>query len=232
MNQDFALDLYQTVEENIKGKILHLPKSLQEEFSEELLDLLELQHTKYRQAITLSGGEQQRLAIARALALEPKVLLLDEPFVHLDTQLRLKLISYLIKLKQARKMSVIIVSHNSEELLSLCDRIVYVLDGKIKRIASTYDFYYHYKTVGEGRAFGLINRLKIDDKVHYFRPDEYEISTANEAGINITFVNAVFMGSYYLNEFIVENNKKIILLNKEPLQHVRTINIKKKGKNR
>lgn len=232
VNQDFALDNYQTVQENIKGKILHLPKAIQDEFAEELLDLLELQHTKSRQAITLSGGEQQRLAIARALALEPKVLLLDEPFVHLDTQLRFKLINYLVALKNARKMSVIIVSHNSEELLSLSDKIVYITDGKIKRVASAHDFYYQYKTVGEGRAFGIVNRLKLDDKTIYFRPDEYTIPTNNQEGITVHFKNAVFMGSYYLNEFLVENNKKIILLNKEPLQYVTRFNIEKKGKNR
>lgn len=226
VNQDFSLDIYQTVEENIKGKILHLSKTVQQQFSEELLDLMELSDHKHRQAYTLSGGEQQRLAIARALALEPTVLLLDEPFVHLDAQLRMRLTSYLIELKNVRNMSIIIVSHNSEELLSLTDRIVYLKNGIIQRIAKPMEFYYKYKTIGEARMFGIINRVKLNEKNHYFRPDEY--STENPE-IVVNFVRAIFMGGYYLNEFIQEKGNKIVLLNNEPLQYVKGISIKKKG---
>lgn len=228
VNQDFNLDLYQTTEENIKGKILHLPKDIQEQFTEELLDVVELTHTKNQLAHTLSGGEQQRLAIVRALALEPKLLLLDEPFVHLDSQLRMRLISYLVELKKIRNMGVLIVSHNSEELLSLTDRIIYIKDGTIRRDAKPLDFYYRYKSVREARVFGLINRIKTNDKVIHFRPDEYEIDSSQTPVISIAFQHAIFMGSYYLNEFSTENNKKIILLNKEPLSYVRGIKIVKK----
>lgn len=228
VNQDFSLDSYQTTEENIKGKILHLPQVIQHGFTEELLDLVELSHVKTRQAHTLSGGEQQRLAIARALALEPGLLLLDEPFVHLDPQLRIRLITYLIELKKVRKMAIIIVSHNSEELLSLTDRIVYLKDGKISRIAKPFDFYYRYKTVSEARIFGIVNRAKLIGKTIYFRPDEYEIDASDFPEIKVEFIRPVFMGSYYLNEFLIGKNKKIVLLHKEPLNDVRGIKISKK----
>lgn len=228
VNQDFSLDSYQTTEENIKGKILHLPQVVQSQFIEELLNLVELSHVKARQAHTLSGGEQQRLAIARALALEPKVLLLDEPFVHLDSQLRMRLITYLIELKKVRQMAIIIVSHNSEELLSLTDKIIYLKDGKISRIAKPFDFYYRYKTVSEARMFGIINRFKSGDKNSYFRPDEYEIDDSEFPGIALEFIRSIFMGSFYLNEFLIEKNKKIVLLHKEQLSHVRGIKISKK----
>lgn len=228
VNQDFSLDSYQTTEENIKGKILHLSQMTQYQFSEELLDLVELSHVKTRQVHTLSGGEQQRLAIARALALEPKVLLLDEPFVHLDSQLRIRLITYLIELKKVRKMAIIIVSHDSEELLSLTDKIVYLKDGKINRIAKPFDFYYRYKTVSEARMFGIVNRFKSAGKNIYFRPDEYEIDDSFSPEITVEFIRPVFMGSFYLNEFLIGKNKKIVLLHKEPLSHVKGIKISKK----
>lgn len=226
VNQDFSLDIYQTVEENIKGKILHLTKGVQQQFSEELLDLMELSELKNRQVHTLSGGEQQRLAIARALALEPKLLLLDEPFVHLDAQLRIRLIGYLVALKKVRNMGMIIVSHNSEELLSLTDKIVYLKDGMIQRVAKPKDFYYKYKTVGEARMFGIVNRAKLNEKNHYFRPDEY---STEHPEIAVNFVHAIFMGGYYLNEFTLEKGNKIVLLNNEPLNYVKGISIKKKA---
>lgn len=230
VNQDFDLDIYQTTEENIKGKILHLPKHVQEQFTEELLDLMELTHGKSRLAHTLSGGEQQRLAIARALALEPTILLLDEPFVHLDSQLRYRLISYLTELKKVRNMSIIIVSHNSEELLSLSDRIIYLKDGAIKRMATPVEFYYHYKTISEARMFGLINQLTIYGKSVHFRPDEYEIDHSETPEIPLHYSHSIFMGSYFLNEFNVDKKKKIVLLHKAQLNNVRGITINKKKK--
>lgn len=228
VNQDFNLDIYQTTEENIKGKILHFPKTIQEQFTEELLELAELSYIKNRQAHTLSGGEQQRLAIVRALAVEPKVLLLDEPFVHLDSQLRVKLISYLMQLKKVRNISIIIVSHNSEELLSLTDKIIYLKDGVIKRKASPFDCYYNYKTVTEARMFGLINQLKIGKKSVHFRPDEYEIDHSKEPEIQVKFTHSIFMGSYFLNEFISDGKKKIVLLHQAQLNDVKGIKIIKK----
>lgn len=230
VNQDFNLDLYQTTSENIKGKILHLPHSIQTAFIEELLTLLELTPVKNNKVETLSGGEQQRLAIARALAMEPKVLLLDEPFVHIDNQLRLNLINYLLELKKVRKMSIIIVTHNSEELLSLADKIIYLKKGKIQRIGTPHDFYYKYKSVGEARMFGLINQLTINGKSIHFRPNEYQVDSSNSPDISVKFDRSIFMGGYFYNEFVTHNKKKIVLLHQSPLNNVRGIKIVKKKK--
>ncbi len=228
VNQDFSLDIYQTAEENIRGKILHLTKPVQQQFTEELLDLMELSPVRTQKAHTLSGGEQQRLAIARALALEPKILLLDEPFVHLDSQLRIRLISYLSELKKVRNMSIIIVSHSNEELLSLTDKIALLKDGTINRFAKPSDFYYRYRSVSEARMFGIINRVKQEGKTVYFRPDEYQVDEGPNPGLAVSYLRSIFMGSYYLNEFFTDQTKKIVLLHKEPLSYVNGIKIVKK----
>jgi ABC-type sulfate/molybdate transport systems ATPase subunit len=231
VNQDFNLDYYQTVEENLRNKILHLPRGVQNQFIDELLDLIELSDLKHHQTQTLSGGEQQRLAIARALSLESKVLLLDEPFVHLDTTLRIKLISYLEQLIKIRKMCVIIVTHNSEELLNLADKIIYLSEGKIKRFTTPLDFYYNFKSVKEGKMFGILNQATVSNKSIHFRPDEYEICS-NNPEITIKFERSMFMGGYYLNEFSIPNNKKIILFNQNKMTNVEGITIRKKERSK
>ncbi|MCO5259312.1 MAG: ABC transporter ATP-binding protein [Crocinitomicaceae bacterium] len=227
VNQDFNLDFYQTTEENLRNKMVHLPRNIQNQFIDELLDLVELTPMKEQQVQTLSGGEQQRVAIARALAMEPKVLLLDEPFAHLDTELRIRLISYLLKLKEKRNMCVVIVTHNSEELINLTDRIAYLKDGEIKRIATPFDFYYRYKTVKEGRMFGIVNQVTINEKSIHFRPDEYIVDEQNPQ-LNVEYQRSIFMGGYFLNEFNTSTNKIILLLHLNKMTDVKGISIRKK----
>jgi iron(III) transport system ATP-binding protein len=174
VNQDFKLDTFHTVEENIRECILYLPTNMRDRFVDELIGLLELNDVRTQKAHTLSGGEQQRLSIARALAREPKVLLLDEPFSHLDGRLRLKLITYLIELKQVRGTTIILVSHDGADVLSLSDRIVLMKNGMIQRVGVPRKMYYGYRTLEEARLFGHVNSVMLNGKRTYFRPDEFE----------------------------------------------------------
>lgn len=228
VNQDFGLDLYHTVEENIREKILYLPIEERNQFVEELLDLVELEHTRRQQAHTLSGGEQQRLSIARALACEPKLLLLDEPFVHLDTRLKMKITNYLLEMKQIRKMSIILVSHDGAEVLSLCDKILFMKNGRIKRKTNPQKAYYQYQTKEEGELYGWVNTVLLNGKRIHFRTDEYEIENSKTAEIPLIYKNSTFTGGVYLNSFETMNKKKIVLLSLEKLDHVNGINIRKK----
>lgn len=227
VNQDFALDLYHTVEENLRNKMVHLHRSQQKEFIEELLDLLQLTTVSQQKAILLSGGEQQRLSIGRALAKEPDVLILDEPFAHLDLNIKMRLLTFLKQMKQERLTTIILVSHDARDLLSLSDELIIIEQGQILGKGKPKELYYSFANLTLARSLGLINKLELDGETILFRPDEYTISDKINEGISVTFLQAHFMGEYYLNEFWTRQKESLFLSNKEPLSNVQSIKIEK-----
>jgi iron(III) transport system ATP-binding protein len=227
VNQDFSLDLYHTVRENIREKILYLKKEEREELIEELLDLMELKTIEQQQAISLSGGEQQRLAFARALACEPKVLLLDEPFAHLDFKLKNKITNYLLDLKFIRGLSVIIVTHNGEEVLSMSDRIIHFGNGKINRVDSAENFYFKPISKQEAMHFGMINEVQVGDDKKLFRPNDYRLEFSSEFNqeLKVVYTGSQFTGPYYLNFFTFEG-EQIVLFSENVMTELVKIYIK------
>jgi len=228
VNQDFALDLYHTVFENVVQKMLYLPDTVRTSFAEELLDLVELMPLKQQQAIHLSGGEQQRLAIARALAVEPELILLDEPFAHLDAHLKLKIGNYLKTLSAVRGTTCILVSHEGQDILQWCSTIHFISDGSIERSDSPEAFYFEPKNTYEALFFGEINRIvEKDGTVVLFRPNEYLVAKAG-AGIPVHFVESSFIGAYWRNSVCTNNNETLVLFAQQSMNDVQEIRINKR----
>jgi sulfate/thiosulfate transport system ATP-binding protein len=107
----------------------------------ELLELVHLEQFAHRYPAQLSGGQRQRMALARALAVEPKVLLLDEPFGALDAKVRKELRAWLRRLHDDVHVTTVFVTHDQEEAMDVADRIVVMADGEVKQVGSPDDLY-------------------------------------------------------------------------------------------
>jgi len=121
-NLAFGLKLRRVAPDEIKRRV------------EGVLDLVGLKGYGTRQVTQLSGGQQQRVALARSLVLEPKILLLDEPFASLDQHLRERLREEVRDIQQRLKITTLFVTHGQDEALSMADRIVVMRDGKTEQI--------------------------------------------------------------------------------------------------
>jgi ABC-type Fe3+/spermidine/putrescine transport system ATPase subunit len=196
VNQDFNLGEFHTVEENIRLRLLQFDRKYLNERIEELLKLTEL--TKYRYAVAqnLSGGQKQRLAIARALADEPELLLLDEPFNQLDYHLRHKIEKYILEYLSKYNISSILVSHNGEEAMKWGDKIAFMKNGKLERFDTGANFYNKPSNKNEAGLFGVINTVLVDKKEVSFRPHQFATSESKEHSqlLNFEFKKIVNKG--------------------------------------
>jgi sulfate/thiosulfate transport system ATP-binding protein len=142
--QDYALFKHLTIRQNIAFglEIRSIATAKIKTKVEELLDLIQLADFGDRYPVQLSGGQQQRVALARALAIEPQLLLLDEPFGALDTRVRKDLRGWLRRLHDRSHVTTIFVTHDQSEAMQVADTIVIMNEGRIEQIgtpASIYD---------------------------------------------------------------------------------------------
>lgn len=212
IDQSFDHDEYFSVEENISGQLHHLPIDTRNKFVNELLAVFQLTDLRSQKSGKLSGGEQQRLSMACALAKEPKLLLLDEPFVHMDVHLLSSIGKYIKKLAKLRSLMVILVTHQGEDALSWSDKIFFFKSGKIKSRYTPEKAYFKPKTLYEGLFFGELNSVYVENKQLLFRPHEYSLKpTKGSEEIAVTFEYSEFRGHYLANYFKMNNNKSLVL---------------------
>jgi sulfate transport system ATP-binding protein len=141
--QSYALFKHMNVRRNIAFgmKVRKVPKAQAERKVDELLALVQLDGLGERYPSQLSGGQRQRVAFARALAIEPKILLLDEPFGALDAQVRVELREWLRRFHVQREMTTLLVTHDQEEAMEVSDHVVVMNEGRVAQAGSTDDVY-------------------------------------------------------------------------------------------
>src|SRR5213078_471943 len=130
-NVAFGLEIRKRPKDEIKAKVA------------ELLELVHLEQFASRYPAQLSGGQRQRMALARALAVEPQVLLLDEPFGALDAQVRKELRAWLRRLHDQVHVTTIFVTHDQEEAMEVAEQIVVIDNGRVEQIGTPSDLYDH-----------------------------------------------------------------------------------------
>ncbi len=179
--QNFALFPHMKVIDNIAFGLRIKPKKVRlspKEITKKaqfLLEMVQLEHVANHYPHELSGGQCQRIALARTLAINPKILLLDEPFSALDTKVRRELRRWLTQFHQEIHLTTIFVTHDQEEAMEIADRVVIMNRGIIEQIGSPIeilnnpanDFVYNF--------LGDSNNLRIGEKSFNFRPYEIDI---------------------------------------------------------
>ena len=170
--QSYALFPNMTVNENIAFglKMRKMPQDLIDERVIEMLKLIGLTGWEGHYPSQLSGGQQQRVALARSLAIKPNILLLDEPLSALDAKIRVRLRTVIKKLQQELGITLIYVTHDQEEALSLADRVVIMRDGQIRQVGSPWEIYKEPKTSFIAEFVGTSNFIsgtKKDGKVKF-----------------------------------------------------------------
>lgn len=228
VSQDYNLDPYHTVEENIREAAISLPEKEKLRRVEQLIKLLKLDTIRNVKANETSGGEQQRLSIARAIVLKPAVLLLDEPFSNLDAHLRAMLFKYILKLRENENLMIILVSHEGQDVLGLSDAIYFLNKGKLSPRKTPFNAYYQLGHLGNAMLLGIVNQTNIDGKKIRFRPDEYQISS--KGNLSLQYDSTVFLGALFLNYFFDPAMGTIILSSTEPFSKNVKISIESKYK--
>lgn len=155
--QDYALFPHMTVYGNIAYGINHLERPLLQKKVDELIDVMRLSGLEKRYPHELSGGQKQRCALARTLAIEPRVLLLDEPFSALDFQVREKLRADLLRIHTLYPITTILVTHDLEEAFMLGKKIAVINNGRIEQAGPREEVFYRPRTRSVAKFIGTRN---------------------------------------------------------------------------
>jgi ABC-type Fe3+/spermidine/putrescine transport system ATPase subunit len=178
IHQEFDLFPNQTVEENIAYSLRFYEAQYRKQKVAELIITAGLENVRHQKAKSLSGGEKQRTAIARAIAEQPDVLLLDEPFAHLDNHNRRVLANAIEIMRKKHNMACIFVTHEAAHALAWSDRIAVLKEGRMIQTGTSSEIYNNPLNSYVAELTGDINWLsdKKDEKACFIRPEKLKLT--------------------------------------------------------
>lgn len=210
--QNYALFPHMTVAENIAFplKMRRYSRSIIKQKVQKALDMVQLSDYGKRRPTEMSGGQQQRIALARALIFEPRVILMDEPFGALDKQLREQMQLDIRDMHKRLGLTVVFVTHDQSEALTMSDRIAVFNKGNIEQIGTPLEIYEKPKTDFVAQFIGETNLIKgivasIDDNFIRMK--------INDTELKVTKINSVKLGE----EIAISLRPELITLSKSPL---------------
>ncbi len=238
--QNYALWPHMTVYDNVAYglKLRKYPKKEMDERVRWALSLLDVEGLEDRKPSQLSGGQQQRIALARAIVVEPRVLLLDEPLSNLDAKIRLRIRFEIKALQQKLKLTTLYVTHDQEEALSIADEIAVMHEGRILQMGTPQEIYTRPSSlfvadfVGINNVIGVVVSnggvrlgemfIPVEEKsdgqeaVVVFRADEVRLARKgtdaepDEYAFGGVITGKLYMGSRYRYEIAVSDKTKVI----------------------
>ena len=223
VSQDLNLMPFTSVAENISNFLSRIYVDESEKRTRELLEVIEMTEFADEKVKNLSGGQQQRVAIAKALAKEPELLLLDEPFSQIDNlkknSLRRMLFSYL----KEKNIACIVATHDSEDALSFADQMLLIQNGKIANYGSPKDLYKNPISKYTASFFHDANELVLNGQKVILFPSQLKIS--EESDLKAIVLKSYFKGDYWLIEATVD--QQIVFFNNDKdLEKNQTVSLK------
>ncbi|MEI8625685.1 ABC transporter ATP-binding protein [Pseudoalteromonas sp. B137] len=235
MFQDYALFPHLTVANNIAFGLSNMSKAQKQQRVDEMLKLVHLIGCADRFPHQLSGGQQQRVAIARALAYKPSLLLLDEPFSNIDTQVRFELIADIRRIIKATQVSAVFVTHSKEEAFAFSDTLAIMHCGKIAQQGTPEQLFAApcskevAEFLGQGiylsaemltateykTPFGLVesyveSKHNVSAGLIYVRPHQIELVADNQSdkfSKRATIISRRFIGSAYVYSLVIDEQE-------------------------
>lgn len=209
--QSYGLFTHKNVIDNVSYglKLLKIDKNMREKRAKEMLEKVGLAGYEKKKIKELSGGEQQRVAIARSMVLNPKLLLLDEPLSNLDVHLRDVMRKEIKRIQKQFGVTMIIVTHDQEDAFKLADRVIVINEGHIEQVGTPEEL---YKEPKNNFISSFIGENNIIDENLVIRPEEISIKLDSSGEVKVVDVTYLGATVEYLVETPDGNTLKVLTM--------------------